>query len=157
RAPSLAEWNRRALAEQRPWLLVRRGGTRAWIGPLFQPGRGPCWECLRHRLDRNDRVRSFVERRLGRESSGPGDAAPWTEAPLIGLAAGRLARVVRGVDDGDDASITIVDTVTLESRRHAVARRPQCPACGDPDLYARQVSEPFELRPTPKHFTADGG
>ena len=156
RTPALAAWNRRALVERRPWLLVRTGGTRAWIGPLFRPGRGPCWECMRHRLARNDVVRSFLERRFERASSVPSDAAPWTEATLIGLASGRLARALRD-DDADDASITIVDTVTLESHRHVVARRPQCPECGDPDLYARQVSEPFELRPALKQFTADGG
>jgi bacteriocin biosynthesis cyclodehydratase domain-containing protein len=156
RAPSLTAWNRRALIEERPWLLVRTGGTRAWIGPMFRPGQGPCWECLRPRLERNDVVRSFLERRLHRAANVPSDAAPWTEATLIGLASGRLARALRG-DDADDASITIVDTVTLESRRHAVARRPQCLACGDSDLYARQVSEPFELRAAPKRFTADGG
>lgn len=154
RAPGLDEWNRRALTEQRPWLLVRRGGTKAWIGPLFRPARGPCWECLRHMLARNDVVRSFVERRLGRASRVPSDSAPWTEATLIGLASGRLARALRS--DDDDA-MTIVDTLTLESTRHVVARRPQCPACGDPDLYARQVSRPFELRSAPKQFTADGG
>jgi ribosomal protein S12 methylthiotransferase accessory factor len=156
RAPALAAWNRRALIERRPWLLVRTGGTRAWIGPLFQPGRGPCWECLRHRLARNEMVRSFLERRLQRAPSVPSDAAPWTEATLIGLASGRLGRALRG-DTHDDDSITIVDTVTLESQRHIVARRPQCPACGDPDLYARQVAEPFELKPAPKQFKADGG
>ncbi len=156
RTPGLAAWNRRALTERRPWLLVRAHGTRAWVGPLFQPGRGPCWECLRHMLERNDVVRSFLERRLQRTPKVPSDADPWTEATLIGLASGRLARAVRGGDD-DDSCITIVDMVTLESSRHVVARRPQCPACGDPDLYARQVSEPFELRPAPKRFTADGG
>jgi len=156
RAPALAAWNRRALLERRPWLLVRAHGTRAWIGPLFQPGRGPCWECMRHMLERNDVVRSFLERRLHHTPNVPSDAAPWTETTLIGLASARLARAVRGGDD-DDACITIVDMVTLESSRHVVARRPQCPACGEPDLYARQVSEPFELRPAPKRFTADGG
>jgi ribosomal protein S12 methylthiotransferase accessory factor len=156
RAPALAEWNRRALIERRPWFLVRAGATRAWIGPLFQPGQGPCWECLHHRLARSDVVRSFLERRLQRAPIVPSDAAPWTEATLIGLTSGRLARALRGHDD-DEASITIVDTVTLESHRHRVMRRPECPACGDPNLYARQVAKPFELGPTPKQFTADGG
>ena len=156
RAPALAAWNRRALIERRPWLLVRTGG-RAWIGPLFQPGRGPCWECLRHRLARNEMVRSFLERRLQaraecaeRCSSMDGGDADRPRERTIGASATRRQRTTT-------TSITIVDTVTLESQRHIVARRPQCPACGDPDLYARQVAEPFELKPAPKQFKADGG
>jgi ribosomal protein S12 methylthiotransferase accessory factor len=155
--PALAAWNRRALVEGRRWLLVRTGGTRAWIGPLFRPGRGPCWECLRHSLARNDVVRSFLQRRLQAAPTVPSDAEAWTEATVIGLACGQLARAFRAEGDDEDAFMTIVDTLTLESHRHAVRRRPQCPACGDPDSYARQASEPFELRPAAKQFTADGG
>jgi ribosomal protein S12 methylthiotransferase accessory factor len=156
RAPGIAAWNRRALDEGRPWLLVRAGGTRAWIGPFFRPGDGPCWECLRHMLERNDVVRSFLERRLDTLPSVPSDVAPWTNATLIGLASGQLARVLSG-DDSLNGSVVTLDTLTLEPHRHLVARRPQCPACGDPMLYGRQVLEPFELAPTPKQFTADGG
>jgi len=157
RAPGLAEWNRRALLEQQPWLLVRTGRTRVWIGPFFQPGAGPCWECLRSRLERNDSVRSFLERRLGRSPAVPADAATWTEATAIGLAAGQLARFLQSRASFQNPHITIVDTLTLESHRHVVARRPQCPACGDPDLYGRQASAPFVLSPAPKTFTTDGG
>jgi ribosomal protein S12 methylthiotransferase accessory factor len=46
----LDDVNRRSLEDGRPWLLAKPVGSIIWIGPLFRPGQGPCWECLAQRL-----------------------------------------------------------------------------------------------------------
>ena len=43
----------------------------------------------------------------------------------------------------------------LKLQSHVLVRRPQCPACGDPDAY--RVARPLELNPVKKRHTGDGG
>jgi thiazole/oxazole-forming peptide maturase SagD family component len=50
-----------------------------------------------------------------------------------------------------------LDTVGLEAERHALVRRPQCPACGDEGLVARRQLEPVRFEARAKVFTGDGG
>ena len=157
RDPSLAAWNERALIEQKPWLLVRATSTRAWIGPFFRPGEGPCWQCLRHRLDANDAVGTFLRRHHHASEAMPSDAAPWTVQTVVGLVAGTLTYALTSQDRWRDASVTILDTLTLDNARHRVARRPECPACGNPKLYGEQVLSPFTLRSISKGDVPDGG
>ena len=157
RDSSLPAWNERALAERRPWLLVRASSTRAWIGPFFRPGEGPCWQCLRHRLDANDAIGTFLRRRHHASEAMPSDAAPWTSQTVVGLVAGALTHALTSQDRWRDASITILDTLTLDTARHRVARRPECPACGNPKLYGEQVLSPFRLQSVSKGDAADGG
>jgi len=62
-----------------------------------------------------------------------------------------------GEREQSDATLTTLDALTLETRRHMVVRRPQCPRCGvAPDPYRREPL-PLVLQPQPKLFTADGG
>ena len=156
--PALADWNRRALAEGRRWLLCRPTGTMVWVGPLFVPGTSACWECLTHRLARNQPVRAFLARRRGRVPSVPRTAAPWTRQTAVGVVATQLARLI--VDDTPRALVdrlTIIDTLTLHTATHPAVRRPQCRACGDPTLYAERASGELVLSRGTKRFTADGG
>ena len=44
-----------------------------------------------------------------------------------------------------------------ESLEHPVVRRPQCPVCGDPTLYASRAGAPVALSPAPKAWDEDGG
>jgi oxazoline/thiazoline synthase len=146
--PELEDINRRALQARQPWLLVKTCGDVAWIGPLFVPGATCCWKCLEHRLRRNRPVRSYW----------------WstTLAPAFPTASSvPLARIPRCITDGSWRRLagTVVTYEPGDARphRHRVPRRPQCVACGNPTLYARQVSQPLRLGPSPKKFTADGG
>jgi bacteriocin biosynthesis cyclodehydratase domain-containing protein len=145
--PELESINRRALRARRPWVLVKTGGDVAWIGPLFVPGETCCWKCLEHRLRRNRPVRSYWWTMFAPASPAA------SRVPLAGIPAcithgswRRLAGTLVTCEPGD-----------ARPRRHRVPRRPQCVACGNPTLYARQVSRPLRLGPSPKKSTADGG
>jgi len=158
--PALDEINRQALEERRPWLLARPVGTVLWIGPLFLPGEGACWRCLEHRLRRNRLVESFSARRRQEDASlaPTHPALASTFEAGVALAAAQLARWI-GTGAGEHISgvIWTVDVTEPGQHRHAVARRPQCPACGDPELNARRVRQPVELEPRPAGFARDGG
>lgn len=51
--PNLAAVNDSALREGRSWILIKPLGPEYWAGPLFQPGRSACWNCVRRRLVEN--------------------------------------------------------------------------------------------------------
>jgi len=146
--PELEDLNRRALRTRRPWLLAKPWGSVTWVGPLFFPGTTCCWKCLEQRLRGNQPLRSYwwsTVRRGGAVRPGhapTADCARWitggSHAHLAGLLITREAGEARW-------------------HRHPVARRPQCPACGDARLYARQVVRPLRLAHSLKRFTSDGG
>ena len=71
------------------------------------------------------------------------------------------ARIPSCVTDGSwrrlAGTVVTYEPGDRRPHRHRVPRRPQCPACGNPTLYARQLSRPLRLGPSPKKFTANGG
>lgn len=156
--PGLAPFNQTALARAKPWMLCRARGPLVWIGPLFVPGESACWECLRHRLYHSHPVRAFLAKRARGAPLAPPSAASFTHLTAVGLIAGQLAQAVGSSERGKLAGVLAqFDTLTLTLTRHRVARRPQCPACGDPEMMTRLSSAGFTLQAQPKGFTADGG
>jgi bacteriocin biosynthesis cyclodehydratase domain-containing protein len=152
--------NRHALDQGFRWMPIRPGGATPWMGPLFRPGQGPCWACLAQRLRANRPVESFVARRAGRSASLalPPAMLPTSARAALDLGALALARwIVDGGRGAIDGNLLALDMGRIALAEHPVVRRPQCPACGDPDLLATRAAKPVVLRPRPKHFTDDGG
>lgn len=139
----LAERNEEALETGHPWMLAAPGAW-TWIGPVVVPDRGPCWECLAHRLRRH------------RASGGIADgrARPLTHATAVSASGLRVAEaliatevgrwIVLGAASGAHERVRSVDPPRWMSVDHAVVRRPQCPACGlggeAPEARARPVA-----------------
>ncbi|WAL73463.1 TOMM precursor leader peptide-binding protein [Kitasatospora sp. YST-16] len=161
--PGLAARNRQALADGRPWLLARPVGSIVWVGPVFSPdaedtdGSG-CWECLAHRLSANRQSLSYLQHRLGQDQpiSTAGAHLPATLALGTQLAALETAKWLAGARPPQPA-VTTLDTVLLESEKHVLVRRPQCPSCGDDAMVSRRQLAPVAFESRPKAFTADGG
>ena len=161
--PALAGRDREARATGRPWLLARPVGSIVWVGPVFVPDGAAaeatgCWECLAHRLSANRQSLSYLQHRLGQD--GPIPTAGAHLAPTLGtgaqLAALEAAKWLAGVRPSEPVVLTL-DTVLLETERHRLVRRPQCPACGDAALMAERQLAPVEFESRPKAYTADGG
>ncbi len=157
--PALAEINAQALQSGRPWLLCKPTGSIVWIGPLFRPGRSACWECLAQRMRRHRAVEAYVQRRAGHAGPLvlPPSALPVSENVALTLAALQVAKAIAaGRAEGAEDAIVTVDLSTLIAERHAVVRRPQCGACGQP-LDPGREPEPPRLQRRPTLFSADGG
>jgi oxazoline/thiazoline synthase len=145
--PHLDAVNMRHLASGRPWLLAKPASADPWIGPVFQPGAGPCWSCLAVRLAGHRHSEALVQRALG-------DRGP-VRPPEASLAAGRTAALqiavleaakwLAGYRCGGQQDVYVMDSLTLRGRHHTVARRPQCSACGDPGLVADRVTRPIQV------------
>ncbi|MGK5627329.1 TOMM precursor leader peptide-binding protein [Streptomyces sp. URMC 123] len=150
--PELREIDARQRAAGRPWLLAKPHGPQTWVGPVFDPGEGPCWSCLAHRLLGHRVAEEPVRRALG--SPGP---LPIPETSLaVGRAFGLQAAVLEavkwlaGVRNDTQGAVCVLDTLTLGTELHPVVRRPQCAACGDPGLVAERAWRPFRVVPRAK-------
>jgi bacteriocin biosynthesis cyclodehydratase domain-containing protein len=136
-------------------------GRTIWLGPIFSPPSTPaCWTCLEHRLERNRPVEAY----LAAASTGdPVRAAPPVALPVTMRLAASLTALKLAELATDPARspllkhLVTVDLSTLEQRVHAVARRPQCPACGDGSWMNQSIAAPIRLDRVLRLQHADGG
>ncbi|WP_232663261.1 TOMM precursor leader peptide-binding protein [Pseudonocardia sp. TRM90224] len=156
--PRLAGIDAAHRASGRPWLLTKAVGTRVWIGPVFRPG-GACWHCLADRLRIHRRAELVVQRVLGHDE--PARRPPSSVPPLAGAVAHLVAleatKWLGGERYAGQEAVWVLDSHDLSGERHPLAPRPQCPACGDPNVVAEQVARPFRLRSAPKVDGSGGG
>lgn len=155
--PGLAEFDREARAQGRAWLLAKPVGVITYVGPVFAPD-GACYACLETRLRGQRRPEDYLESRLPGVHVAPPvvDIAPTRALGAAAVATAAAHWLAGHVHDGTHAVLTL-DTANLHTTTHAVARRPQCPECGDAELVATNMTKPIELHPTQKTFSADGG
>ncbi|HST66837.1 MAG TPA: TOMM precursor leader peptide-binding protein [Mycobacteriales bacterium] len=157
--PRLAAVDAAHRAAGRPWLLAKPAGTQIWVGPVFRPDESACWHCLAHRLWQHRGPEACAQDALGR--SGPATRPVVTTPALAGVAASLIAleagKWLAGYRYAGQDAVQALDGVELESRRHELHRRPQCPQCGDPDLIAARAHEPVVLRPAARTAYRGGG
>lgn len=157
----LASVNRRQLETGAPWILVGPRGMEPLFGPVFPADRqGPCWACLTSRLRNHQEVHNFLRHAAGEEAAFRAFAAePAVFDGLYGLIAGEIVKwlVLDEAATIHEQAITI-NLGTLASSHHRVARRPQCPECGDEALY-RPDRPPvaLALQSSPKAHHNSGG
>lgn len=158
--PGLEALNQQALAQRGLWLPVKPMGVTSWVGPVFRPGEGPCWACLAHRLRWNRPVETFLREKTG--ATGP-FAPPLAELPAsiqtgLHLAATALAQWLASGQKGSlGQKLLALEFSRLQLTEHTVVRRPQCPACGDPELLKARTARPMVLQSRPRGFTEDNG
>ncbi|WP_437953705.1 TOMM precursor leader peptide-binding protein [Sorangium sp. So ce296] len=155
----LEDFNRRSLQRGLCWTLLKPAGLTAWLGPVFRPGTGPCWNCMACRLRINRPVEAYLERHAMEQS-----VCSWTQPEVptsiqasVSLAAIALSNWIVNDGAGPLDDLLTVDLLRFSTQSHAVVRYPQCPACGAPALATERVSAPVVLECRPKRFTDDGG
>jgi ribosomal protein S12 methylthiotransferase accessory factor len=156
--PALEAINAAQLGAGEPWMLVKAVGVTAWLGPIFRPGETGCWECLAQRLRSNRTVEGFLLDRKGAREPFPTSLGwlPTTLQSAVTMAATEVAKCLIGDPFRSlDGTVVTLDTMRLTTERHVLTRRPQCPACGDPERYRKPA--PINLQSGLKRFTSDGG
>ncbi len=156
--------NKEALADGRPWMLVKPVGFQVWLGPLFVPGKTGCWRCLARRMRSNSPVASFVEEMRGRDGLAFVDRCqtPATLQIAYGWAANAVATwAAAGELPLLEGKIQTLDAPTGHRQTHTLIRHPSCPACGEPTPFPPPANgrpvEPFVLQSCRKVYTQDGG
>jgi ribosomal protein S12 methylthiotransferase accessory factor len=103
-----------------------------WIGPRFEAD-GPCPACLTFQLEGSRPLALFAREHKLKIISQSREIAPSHATAENGLR-------------NDSADVVIsADSLGNETGRHAVRRRPECPECGDPTLYSRQIQMPVRI------------
>jgi bacteriocin biosynthesis cyclodehydratase domain-containing protein len=155
----LAELNRQRVTDRTPWLLAQPSGAFPLVGPVFNPGNGPCWTCLFDRMIRNREIKGFLER----GSARPVAVSPLAREPLgqgaVQFAALEVAKVIAtGFRTELSNHIISHDLLGATVVKHYVAARPQCPTCGSKKLRdPRRTPKPIELGPGAKLLMTSGG
>ncbi len=141
----LAQWNAEALRTKRPWMLVKLVGHTVWLGPIFVPGETACWQCLADRLNNNRMVESFIQRKKGH--TNPLKTARAALSSTIQIGANLAAtEIFKWISHGKNKELTgqlvTLNTLSMAIEKHPLTRRPQCTACGTPDMLRqpRQIS-----------------
>ena len=141
----------------RPWLMVCPSGETIKVGPFFIPGVTACWHCMEMRMRGNRQLDAYLERKhqttVSRHAMPP--ALDATKSIAFGIASSEAIAFLGGGAPSCIGHILTMDTVSYQTDRHAVIRRPQCPQCGDVSTATSQPQ--ISLQPTPKGYTADGG
>ena len=151
--------NRQHLSDRTPWLLVQPSGVFPLVGPVFSPGKGPCWTCLAERMKRNREVRAMLDRRQARRVAVSPLAKDSLGGSGIELAAIEIAKAI-----ASDFRTPLNDhLVSLDLSgptivKHYVPRRPQCPSCGAKKLRdPRREPVPIVLTAGAKPVMTSGG
>ena len=153
--------NQRALNSSRPWLLLKPVGTIVWLGPIFQPGKTGCWQCLAHRLRGNRPVEEFIQRRksISTPLTPPLAALPTTMQTALGMAATEVFKwIIQGENKRLEGRMVTYDTLSLETQNHILVKRPQCSDCGKKGIeWPNDRPMPVILGHRKKTFWAGGG
>ena len=155
----LAELNQKRVSDGTLWLLAQPSGAFPLVGPLLNPGKGPCWTCLFDRMIRNREVKGFLDRTDAQVVS----ASPLARSPLgqgaIPFAALEVAKAIAsGFRTDLNNHIVSHDLLGSTTVKHYVAHRPQCPTCGSKKLRdPRRAPAPIELGPGLKLTMTSGG
>ncbi len=165
--PELSHINKIALQTQQPWLLVKPFGGILWFGSIFAPPETGCWECLAHRLQGNREVETSILQQQGKTESGCLPTAlaalPSTVQTAIALTTTEVAKwLVKQIIPESKIQTLAGKVITLDQtnftlKTHSLTQRPQCRACGNPDLVSQQVKSAIALTSRKKLFTQDGG
>ncbi len=139
---------------------VKISGRTSWFGPLLTRTSEVCWQCVVHQLERNRPIISYLKGRglwEGSELPGVPTAPPGGESAAM-IAAVRLAKALLSEEDGDSTpAIETFDVMSFDTRVHHIRKRPQCPSCGDPDLFTKRSTAPVVLSDTHRRHLVDTG
>lgn len=156
--PELAEFNRKSIESQIPWLLVKPFGSIVWLGPIFEPEVTACWQCLAHRLQANRPVASFVQRAGSVAPIAPQPVFPATLQTALGMVATEVFKwIVTGQNDRLTNTLITYDSLTLQTQSHPIVQRPQCPSCGQIGQELDRQPQPIILGHRQKILTVEGG
>jgi ribosomal protein S12 methylthiotransferase accessory factor len=155
----LAELNRQRVSDRTPWLLVQPSGAFPLVGPVFNPGNGPCWTCLFDRMIRNREIKGFLDRGPARAVAISPLARNSLGHSAIQFAALDVAKAIAtGFRTELNDHIISHDLLGSTIVKHYVATRPQCPTCGNKKLRnPRRAPEPITLSAGAKLVMTSGG
>lgn len=157
--PRLAQLNKQRVKDKSAWLLVQPSGVFPLVGPVLNPPENACWTCLFDRMIRNREIKGFLDRAAARPVAVSPLVRQTFGQSAIHLAAVEIAKAI-GSDFRTELNdhIASFDLLGATVAKHYVARRPQCPDCGEKKLRnPRRAPTPVELGPGATLVMTSGG
>lgn len=149
-----------AQAAGRALLLVKSDGLQPSFGPIIHPQMGSCLHCLQFWIRHNHPVEKLLAARHGEPACHlpPCHSQPGLQA-LFALVAASVSHLITLQEDRIPLRdhILSLDLARLETTRHRLPKRPQCPACGDPGWMQRQGQSMPHLQAVTDLQVKDGG
>lgn len=153
----LEEFNNARLSDGKPWMLMKPSGRIIWIGPIFEPNRTGCWNCLAERLKENRRVEVDLFGLKNKNLNIP--SLPYlatTHSIAMNLAANEVAKWKRSKQAHQlNCNLLTLDLANMEMRLHPFKNLANClycqKACGScPKCFPTLKSSPK------KYFLEEG-
>jgi ribosomal protein S12 methylthiotransferase accessory factor len=148
--PRLADIDAAHRRARRPWLLAKPAGAIMWLGPVFQPTVAGCWHCLAAPLARNRNAESCAQEALGHTEPVrcPSGSVPPLANAALNLMALEATKWLAGQRHDNQHSVWTFDSLDFSGQHHVLRARPQCHACGNPELIRERTRQPVVLRST---------
>lgn len=127
----LEELNRVVHAVGTPLLVGQVNHVDGFVGPAIVPGRSPCYNCFRRRLEANlaDRHR-YQQYRVAPSASTAGSIEPLFARVIAAHLAVHALHLVRTDTCLLTGSVVHFDFLTMNATRNDVLRLPRCHVCG---------------------------
>ena len=158
--PELSDISARAAMSGVALLLVKLSGISPVIGPLIHPQYGSCLTCLQFWT----RISHPVEHYLSRSMDNTPFHLPLAldnagEYAVYGLVATCIASLLALQEDRIPLKdgLLRLDLKSLQSTRHQLVRRPQCPCCGNADWMREQANTVPRIQSVSDLLCNDGG
>jgi bacteriocin biosynthesis cyclodehydratase domain-containing protein len=153
----IEEFNRARLLDKKPWMLLKPSGRVLWMGPIFEPSRTGCWNCLAKKLKENRRVEVDL---FGLKNSGlniPSLAhLPTTPIIAMNMAANEVAKWEKSPESHQlHQNLLTLDLGSMEMRLHPFKSLTICTSC---QPINQQDKKQFPcLQPSLKKYFFDEG
>lgn len=139
--------NQYCLSHNIPWMIIKPTGLRLMVGPFMSPYRTACWQCLQTRLKHNKEVETYIQNKIKQTEPFPvvKTQIPLAEMQVVSTAVMQMIRwISRGYHESLESKIMSIDLITMMTQFHHVTKRPQCKACGNPEL-SNNAALPIEI------------
>ncbi len=153
----LEEFNKTRLLDKKPWMLLKPSGRVIWMGPIFEPGRTGCWNCLAEKLKENRRVEVDLFGLKNSDLNIPSLAhLPTTQIIAMNMAANEVAKWEKSPKSHQlHQNLLTLDVGSMEMRLHPFKSLSTCTSC-QPINQRDKKQFPY-LQSSPKMYFFDEG
>ncbi len=134
--------NLQSLSEGISWIPVCNAQTATWVGPLFTPAGGGCWNCLASRLKENGFKAAPFRTEIPVTSGYDPEALRRAGLCLVALLLNAIADCWQDPGKG----LWCFEPGLGKFRRHVVVRREGCKSCPEPRELKDETMMPLEDR-----------
>lgn len=142
------------ITDKNSLLLIRFYNNTVSIGPLFsEESDKPCINCLTYRLKWNNPIYSLKHKINSALFINNGQFRYKNKAWL----SCSIKKYLSNNDMLSNDSYISFNSDKESIEKHPVIKRPQCPSCGDPDIFPKQSLTPFDINKFEQISSFDGG